>query len=111
MCVCVCSHHENVRLLLEALREHTSLPVEFHEFISQVTCDPHAQACLTSQCEACEDRINNFALSNGGDALRYLQWQNNSRVEKVEIIGTVEDAFTSLFTLHVRQTQVGSLFR
>ena len=38
--VCVCSYHENVRLLLVALREHTSLAVEFHDFISQGTCDP-----------------------------------------------------------------------
>ena len=97
--VCVCSYHENVRLLLVALKEHTSLPVEFHEFISRVTCDSDAQACLKSQCEACKDRIDNFTPSNGSDALRYLQWQNtNSRVEKVEIIGTVEDAFTSLKT-------------
>ena len=95
--VCVCSYHENVRLLLVALREHTSLAVEFHDFISQVTCDPRAQACLTSKCKTCEDRINNFAPDNSSaDTLRYLQWQNNTRVEKVEIIGTVDDAFSSL---------------
>ena len=63
----VCSsYHENV------------LPVEFLEFISQVTC-------------------------NGSDALHYLQWQNtNSRVEKVEIIGTLEeDTAEAFFTAHM----------
>ena len=94
--VCVCSYHENVRLLLVALREHTSLAIEFHDFISQVTCDPNARDCLSSQCKNCQDQINRFAPSNGSDTVRYLQWQNNERVEKVEIIGTVEDAFGEL---------------
>lgn len=38
--VCVCSYHENVRLLLVALKEHTQLSVDFRPFIDQVTCNP-----------------------------------------------------------------------
>ena len=53
--VCVCLYHENVRLLLVALREHTSLATEFHDFISQVTCGPNAKDCLGSQCKNCKD--------------------------------------------------------
>ena len=94
--VCVCSYHDNVRLLLVALREHTSLAVEFHDTIAQVTCDPQAKDCLSSQCKNCQDRIDRFAPSNGSATARYLQWQNSKRVEKVEIIGTVEDAFLEL---------------
>lgn len=94
--VCVCSYHDNVRLLLVALREHTSLAVEFHDIIAQVTCDPQAKDCLSSQCKNCQDRIDRFAPSNGSATARYLQWQNSKRVEKVEIIGTVEDAFLEL---------------
>ncbi len=70
--VCVCLYHENVRLLLIALIVNTSLQVEFHQFI--LTCDPDSQICLTSQCEACKDSINNFKPSNGSVALHYLQW-------------------------------------
>ena len=78
--VCVCSYHENVHLLLVALREHTSLAIEFHDFISQVTCDHNAKDCLSNQCENCKDRIDRFAPSNGGDTVRYLQWRNNEQV-------------------------------
>ena len=74
--VCVCLYHENVRLLLVALKEHTSLQVEFHDFISQVTCDAQAQARLTGQCMNCEKHIDTFKPSNGSDALRYFQWQS-----------------------------------
>ena len=35
----VCVYHENVRLLLLALKDNTSLATEFHTFIDQVTCD------------------------------------------------------------------------
>ena len=91
--VCVCSYHENVRLLLGALRDYTSLAEEFHGFISQVTCDPQTEVCLSSQCKDCKDRIDTFAPSNGSDTVCYHKWQNNERVEKVEIIVTIEDAF------------------
>ena len=37
--VCLCSYHENVRLLLVGLGEHTSLSTEFSSFVEQVTCD------------------------------------------------------------------------
>ena len=41
--------------LLVALREHTSLAVEFHNFLSQVIC-------LSSQCKNCKDRIDSDIL-------------------------------------------------
>lgn len=43
--VYLCSYHENVCLLLVALREHTSLPVEFHISRSQMNCDTNAEIC------------------------------------------------------------------
>ena len=44
--VCVCSYHENVCLLLVALKEHTQLSVDFRQFIDQITCDSPAKACM-----------------------------------------------------------------
>ena len=43
--VCVYSYHENVRLLLVALKEHTSLNTDFSAFIEQVTCDASSKEC------------------------------------------------------------------
>ena len=45
--VCVCSYHENVRLLLVALKDHTTLNTDFSAFIEQVTCDPSAKLCMS----------------------------------------------------------------
>lgn len=50
--VCLCSYHENVRLLLVALREHSSLSAEYSCFIEQVTCDATSKKCMTRQCHA-----------------------------------------------------------
>ena len=44
--VCVCSYHENVKLLLVALKEHTSLNSDFSAFIEQVTCDASSKECM-----------------------------------------------------------------
>ncbi len=37
--VCVCSYHENIRLLLVVLNKYTMLSVDFQGFINQITCD------------------------------------------------------------------------
>ena len=56
--VCLCSFHENVRLLLVALREHSSLSTEFSSFIEQVTCDATSKKCVTRECSTCVDLID-----------------------------------------------------
>ena len=48
--VCLCSYHENVRLLLVALRDHSFLSTEFSSFIKQVTCDATSKKCMTQEC-------------------------------------------------------------
>ena len=58
--VCLCNYHETVRLLLVALGEHTSLSTEFSSFVKQVTCDPSSKKCMTRECSACLDLINEF---------------------------------------------------
>lgn len=94
--VCVCSYHENVRLLLVALKEHTALSIDFKSFVSQVTCDPSLKDCMSSKCTKCKDLIDTFTPSNSDDTLKYQQWQSDEKVEKVDIIATVGDAFAEL---------------
>ena len=48
VCVCVYSCHENVRLLLVALKEHT----DFAAFTEQVTCDPSTKVCMSGKPRA-----------------------------------------------------------
>ena len=94
--VCVCSYHENVLLLLLALQDHTSFRANFSAFIDEVTCDSCSKKCMSSQCSVCADRMERFAPSNTALTVRYRQWQNTDRVEKVDIMGTLQDVFDEL---------------
>ena len=94
--VCVCSYHENVRLLLVALKQHTQLSTDFRSFVSQVTCDSSLKDCMSSKCTNCKDLIDTFTASNPDDNVTYQQWQTDGKMEKVDIIATVGDAFAEL---------------
>ena len=95
--VCVCSYHENVRLLLVALKEHTTLNTDFSAFIGQVTCDPSAKVCMSGKCSKCANAINKYDPANRSHPVRYQQWQSiHNCVEKVDKMGTVGDCFDEL---------------
>lgn len=92
--VCVCSYHENVRLLLVAFKEHTTLNNDFAE---QVTCDPSAKVCMSGKCSKCANAIDKYAPLNNSNPVHYQQWQRvDNRVEKVDKTGTVGDCFKEL---------------
>ncbi len=94
--VCVCPYHENVRLLLTALKGYTQLSVDFHSFIDKVTCNSSEKKCMKSECVTCKDNIDQYAPINPEVTVRYYQWQSNDKIDKVEIIGTVGDTFLEL---------------
>ncbi len=95
--VCVCSCHENVRLLLMALKDHTALVPDFRRFINQIMCNSECKKCMMRECEKCTSLIDVFAPNNQADILKYQLWQKNSeRIEKVEVMATVGDAFNEL---------------
>ena len=51
---------------------------------------------MKSECVTCKDKIDQYAPSNPEVTVRYYQWQSNDKIDKVEIIGTVGDAFFEL---------------
>ena len=115
--VCLCSYHENVRLLLVALKEHTSLNVEFAAFVQQVTCDANLKECMTRECPRCATLIDEFTPSNKSTTVQYYQWKStDNRVEKIANTDTVEKIFDELkkqlnpFLLHthVKRKQAAS---
>ena len=59
--VCICNNHENVRLLLVALMEHTTLNTDFAVFTEQVTCDLSAKVCMSGKCSKCTNAIDEYA--------------------------------------------------
>ena len=71
--VCVCSYHENVRLLLVALKDYTALSTDFSGFINQVACDSTSKECMSGKCSECKDAINQFAPGNTSSIVHYQQ--------------------------------------
>ena len=115
--VCLCSYHENVRLLLLALSDHSSLSTKFSSFIEQVTCDATSKKCMTRECSTCVSLIDEFAPESSSVTLQYYQWKSiDSRIEKVIMTDTVHAVFNELkkqlstFLLHtfVKRKQAAS---
>ena len=95
--VCLCSYHENVRLLLVALKEHSSLSTEFSSFIEQVTCDASSKRCMSRECTNCIGLIDEFAPQSNLVTLQYYQWKSNDgRIEKVLLTDTADAIFDEL---------------
>ena len=115
--VCLCSYHENVRLLLVGLRDHSSLSTEFSSFIKQVTCDATSKECITQNCANCVSLIDEFAPQSSSVTLQYYQWRSiDSQIEKVVVTDTMDTIFNELkkqpstFLLHtfVKRNQAAS---
>ncbi|XP_063220054.1 uncharacterized protein LOC134529662 [Bacillus rossius redtenbacheri] len=97
--VCVCSYHENVRLLLLALKDFTDLPTDFDSFITTLVCDASSKDCMTNRCESCTNSISQHTPKDEDlrKPLKYSQWQNNDgHSEKMEILSSVQETFEDL---------------
>ena len=89
--VCLCSYHENIRLLLVVLKEHSSLRTKFSSFIEQVTCDATSKKFMTRECSTCVDLIDEFTPQSSSVTLQYYQWKSvDSRIEKVVMTDTMD---------------------
>lgn len=58
--VCVCLYHENIRLILEALKSHTNFSTEFSTFVEQIVCSASKIDCMYSECSICANKIFSF---------------------------------------------------
>ena len=95
--VCVCSYHENVRHILVALKSDSDLSTDFSTFVNQIVCDSQSKECMSKECLVCKDKLNSFSPQTPSTSIVYHQWQtSNSRVEKVGIMSTVQEAFNEL---------------
>ena len=62
--VCLCTLHENIKLLLKALHTRTGIPIGYREFLENVTCDQEKEDCMTGRCNACRDMLRGFNPAN-----------------------------------------------
>ena len=90
--VCLCSYHENVRLLLAGLGEHTSLSAELLSKLPVIS-----KKCMTREYSTCDDMIDWFSPQAHSESLRYYQWKStDNRIEKIVAIDTVDMIFNKL---------------
>ncbi|XP_033625038.1 uncharacterized protein LOC117288334 [Asterias rubens] len=119
--VCVCTYHENVRLLLISLKGDTctGLPESTSVFTDTIVCDTNSKECMTQDCPECKGKIHDFAPELTDESIvKYSQWQkNDGNTEKVEITSTVHMAFEELlnqlkvFLVHVYVKRKQSAYR
>jgi len=74
---------------------------------------------MSNERSCCRNKIDDFIPENPADVIKFHQWLTNDKIEKVEILGTVADAFSSLkkqlraFWIHtyIREAQASSTLR
>ena len=54
---------------------------------------------MYSECSTCKSKIDNYSQKYATDTITYQQWQNNDKIEKIDINSTVKDAFEKLKSL------------
>ena len=74
---CLCSYHDNVRLLLVALNKHDkTIPTEFHDFIAKLVCNQESEECMFSICCDCLSIIILTPEIDHND-ISWWQWAND----------------------------------
>ena len=93
--LCVGMYHENFRLLLQVLSAYTQLPKYVSDFTDNLVCNPSSKTCMSLECTECRDKIREYQpqLDVKNVNITYYQWQTCDRTEKVQIAGTVQEAY------------------
>ena len=74
---CLCSYHENVRLLLVALNKHDkTIPTEFHDFIAKLICNQESEECMFGICCDCPS-ITILTCEIDYNDISWWQWAND----------------------------------
>ncbi|KYM96890.1 hypothetical protein ALC62_12427 [Cyphomyrmex costatus] len=101
--VCVCTHHENVKLMidainLQAITKDTDLPLKsYSDCLQEITCKNPTSSCHLGKCELCPDgeSLKNHLLSilheRYIDRIEFQVWQHTDRSTlKTEIVDNEE---------------------
>lgn len=79
--VCLCQHHDNVKLLCEAIHKAVpEFPPYSSETVSHFVCSAEEEKCMTGVCDKCPNWMEEVkAVSPLDDPVEWYQWE---RVEK-----------------------------
>ena len=79
------------------------------DFTDNLVCNPSSMTCMSFECTECRDKIIEYQpqLDARNVNITYYQWQTCNRTEKVQIAGTVQEAYDEVnlqlkqFLIHV----------
>ncbi|XP_033095864.1 uncharacterized protein LOC117100325 [Anneissia japonica] len=98
--LCICKYHENVRLLLQAVKIATSatnIQTEFRPFIDSITCNQENENCMYRRCDACVskfDDVFSFPAAVEDTRISWYQWTSvEGHMEKASFIFYLKSYF------------------
>ena len=71
--VCVCSYHENVRLLILTLKDVTNIIDSLSEYTESIVCDTRSKECMSQNCQQCQDKIDTLTPLTEDMPITYQQ--------------------------------------
>ena len=101
-CVCVCTIHQNVKLMLQGVKlPHTTL-ASYHYCLAQILCNPPSPNCYLGSCGACPgvDKLRDDLVAlldeNMIDNVTFKQWVSVDR-STLETYSKSTDEFIDMF--------------
>ena len=92
--VCVCTYHENVKLLLQAISSDYS----YKELIKLLVCSTDNRDCMLRHCQKCPGNEsfkssiqNQFEQWDPEDEVTYSEWVSTNRTEQIQRTVTLEE--------------------
>ena len=94
-CVCVCTIHQNVKLMLNALNDKAKY--EYPHFLAIMSCNPGRPECFLGQCGFCPgtDAIKQKLIyeleEKGLETVTYKQWTSTDRCDLITIQNDLDE--------------------
>lgn len=108
--VCVCLHHQNVKLMVESFGKKLT----YHDLIDYAVCDCDAEECMMGRCGNCpgEEGVLDFLElvqdteeDNYEFEQRYKQWVSTDRCELIDVVETRAEFLQNLARAVVKLTK------
>ncbi|CAF1313207.1 unnamed protein product [Adineta ricciae] len=103
--LCLCIHHENICLLLQAINErvHGLKSIDLHSFVKLLVCDDTKELCMFKDCSRCSDNFKIKIQDQIIDPSAIIKWSlwsttKENRTVKVDYDGTVQNCVNVLQT-------------
>ena len=94
--ICVCQHHQNVKLLIAALPEN----IDYKDLLSKIVCSLDNRRCMIHLCDLCngktavQEYLSEMFASHeydNDDTIAYKQWLHTDRTTIVNLTTTVQE--------------------